>query len=407
MTGVKHRHPFRPRSLLSWPGVIAPVVVLVAGALIGAWLATRSTASASQYRLFPVSTTTLSQTLSTTGTIEPQTTANLSFSASGEVTAVDATVGQHVSDGQTLASMNSPSLQQQAAQAQATLDQDQSRLSQDEASGASSAQISADQATVAADQSQVSSANEALSGVTLVSPVNGVVTAVGYTAGEQLAGGGGGSGGADDSGGGGGSGGGGDSGGGGGSGSEMITVVSNSDVINASVDASQTSEIKAGDQATITTEGVNAPVTGRVASIGLIASISSGVATFPVVIDVTGSTSGLYAGASASVSVTYKEVANALVVPSAAVQPGPGGNSVVDVMVHGQQVPKNVTTGIVSGGLTQITSGLTAGEQAVVNTVTINPGSPGGGGQGVFIGPGGGVKVIGPAGGAAQVQGGG
>jgi multidrug efflux pump subunit AcrA (membrane-fusion protein) len=409
MTGVKHRHPFRPRSLLSWPGVIAPVAVLVAGALVGAWLATRTTASASQYRLVPVTRTTLSQNLSTTGTIEPQTTANLSFSAAGQVTAVDATVGEHVSDGQTLASMNSPSLQQQAAQAQATLDQDQSRLSQDEASGASSAQIAADQATVAADQSQVDSASQALSGVRLVSPVNGVVTAVGYTAGQQLAGGGGGgsdgSSGASD----GGSSGSGDSGdsgdSGSGSGSEMITVVSNSDVINASVDASQTSEIKTGDQATITTEGVNAPVTGTVASIGLIASTSSGVATFPVVIDVTGSTSGLYAGASASVSITYKQVTNALVVPTAAVQPGPGGNSVVDVMVHGQQVPRTVTTGIVSSGLTQITSGLTAGQEAVVNIVTINPGSPGGGG-GVFIGPGG-VKVAPGGGGAVQIQGGG
>jgi membrane fusion protein, macrolide-specific efflux system len=399
MTGVTHRHQFRPRSLLSWPGVIVPVAVLVVGASVGAWLATRSTAAAAQYRLIPASRTTLSQSLSTSGTIAPQTTANLTFSAQGQVSAVDVTVGQHVSDGQTLATMTSPALQQQVAQAQATLDQDQSRLSQDESSGASSTQIAADQATVSADQSQVDSANAALSGLKLVSPTDGVVTAVGYTAGQQLAG----------SGGGGGAGGGGSGGGGGGGGSSTgspITVVSNADVINASVDASVVNEIKTGDQAVITTEGVNAPVTGTVASIGLIASTSTGVATFPVTIDVTGSTSGLYAGASASVSVIYKQVTNALVVPSAALQPGPGGNSIVNVMVNGRQVPKTVSTGIVSGGLTQITSGLTAGQQVVVNLVTVNPGSPGNNGPGVFVGPGGGVRVF-KGNGPIQVQGGG
>jgi membrane fusion protein, macrolide-specific efflux system len=378
---VTHHLPFRPRRLLSWPLVIAPVAVLVAAASVGAWLATRSPASAAQqYRLVPVSTTTLSQSLSTTGTIEPQTTANLSFSAQGTVTAVDVTVGQHVTDGQTLATMNSPSLQQQLAQARSTLDSDESKLVSDQSSGASSAQIAADQATVNADQSQVSTATEALSGATLTSPTNGIVTSVGYTNGAQLSGGGGGGGSGDS---GSGDSGGGDSGGGS---SGPITVVSSTDVVNASVDASVVNEIKTGDQAVIASEGT-APVTGTVASIGLIASTSSGVATFPVVINVTGSTSGLYAGASATVSVIYKQVADALVVPTAAIQPGPGGSSIVHVMRGGQQVAVNVSTGIESGGLTQITSGLSSGEQVVVDIVTINPGSPGGG-SGVFIGPG-------------------
>jgi membrane fusion protein, macrolide-specific efflux system len=397
---VTHHLPFRPRRLLSWPLVIAPVAVLVAVASVGAWLATRSPASAAQqYRLVPVSKTTLSQSLSTTGTVEPQTTANLSFSAQGAVTAVDVTVGQHVADGQTLATMNSPSLQQQLAQAKSTLDSDESKLVSDESSGASGAQITADQATVSADQSQVTTATEALSGATLTSPVNGIVTSVGYTNGEQLAGGGGGGGGGGASGGGGGSGGGGS---GGGSSGGPITVVSSTDVINASVDASVVNEIKTGDQAEITSEGT-APVTGTVASIGLIASTSSGVATFPVVINVTGSTSGLYAGASATVSVIYKQVADALVVPTAAIQSGPGGSSIVHVMRGGQQVAVNVSTGIESGGLTQITSGLSSGEQVVVDIVTINPGSPGGG-SGVFIGPGR-AKVFG--GGPVQINGGG
>ena len=396
------------RRILSRPFIVAGVVLVVVGGSIGAWAVTRPTASAnSSHRLFPAIRTTLRQTLSANGTIEPTTTDTLSFAASGQVTTVNATVGQRVTAGQNLATMESASLQAQVAQAKATLAEDQSRLSQDEASGASSPQIAADQATVNADQSQVESADAAHTGATLTAPIDGIVATVGLTVGEQVtggsSGGGGGSGSGSDSGSGGGdggSGGGGDSGSGGsdsgGSGSDTsITVISASDVVNANVSASVVDHIKAGDPVMITTEGASGPVTGTVASIGLTADTSSGVPTFPVVIDVTGTPSGLYAGASASVTITYHQVADALAVPSAAILLGPGGKTVVHVIVNGRQVTKTVTTGLTVNGLTQITSGLTAGQRVVVNLVSISPGSSGpGGGSGVFVGPGGHVIQI-------------
>jgi membrane fusion protein, macrolide-specific efflux system len=366
---------------------------VVVGASVGAWLVTRSSASAAPtYRLVPAVTTTLSQTLSSTGTIEPATTSTLSFAASGQVTAVDATVGQHVTQGQTLATMDSASLQAQVAQAKATLAGDQSRLSQDEDSGASSAQIAADQAAVNADQSQVDSANEALSGATLTAPTDGIVATVGLTVGEQVSGGSGGSDSGSDSGSDGGSDGGGDSGSDSSGSSTSITVITANDVINADVDATVVDRIKTGDQVVITTEGVNGPVSGTVASIGLTADTSSGVATFPVTIDVTGTPSGLYAGASASVSIIYKQVTNALAVPTAAIHPGPGGKSFVDTMAGGHQVARSVTTGLTAGGLTQITSGLTVGDRVVLEIIPLGSGSTGnspGGGVVIFGGPGG------------------
>jgi macrolide-specific efflux system membrane fusion protein len=184
--------------------------------------------------------------------------------------------------------------------------------------------------------------------------------------------------------------------------------VSSNDVIDANVDASVVDKIKDGDQVVITPQGASGPVSGTVASIGLTADTSSGVATFPVTINVTGSTSGLYAGASASVSIIYNQLTNVLAVPAAAVFPGPDGKSVVTVMVHGRQVQKDVTTGLTTGGLTQITGGLTAGEPVVVNIVRISgvqgqfggPGGPGGGKVFFGGGPGGGsVQFVGPAGG--------
>jgi membrane fusion protein, macrolide-specific efflux system len=388
-----------------------PIAILVAGAAVGAWMLTWSTASAGpSSSLVPVVKTTMSQTLSTTGAIEPASTNTLSFSAAGQVTEVYATVGQHVTAGQALAVMSSPALVAQVAQAQATLAGDQARLSQDETGSASSAQLAADQASVSADQSQVDSAEQAASGATLTAPIDGIVATVGLTVGQQISGsGGGGAGGGDTGGGSGGGGGSGsDSGSGTGSGSgsgsgsggsdDSITVVSANDVIDASVNASVVDHIKAGDPAVITTEGAAGPVTGTVASIGLTADTSSGVATFPVTIDVTGTPAGLYAGASANVTITYYQLANVLAVPSATISPGPGGQSTVRVMVHGRQVTKDVSTGLTSGGLTQITSGLTAGEQVVLSIVKLSPGSPGGpGGE-----PGGGVFFVGPGGGVHQ-----
>ena len=122
------------------PRFAVPIAILVVGASVGAWMLTWSTASAGpSYRLVPATMTTMRQTLSSTGTIEPASTSTLSFAAAGQVTEVYATVGQHVTAGQTLAVMSSPELVAQVAQAQATLAGDQARLSQDEASGASSA----------------------------------------------------------------------------------------------------------------------------------------------------------------------------------------------------------------------------------------------------------------------------
>jgi membrane fusion protein, macrolide-specific efflux system len=133
-------------------------------------------------------------------------------------------------------------------------------------------------------------------------------------------------------------------------------VVSAHDVVTASVDASVVGRIKTGDQVQISTQGTAAPVTGTVHSIGLIADTSSGVATFPVVVNVTGTPAGLYAGASATISIIYHQVRHALVVPSAAIHFS-GPHPVLDVLSGGRRVTRDVTLGLSSGGLTQVTAG--------------------------------------------------
>ena len=425
-----------PRRLLRRPRIVLPVAaVVLLGAAAAAWFLTRPSGSPGTVTsIVPVVRTTLRQSLSATGTIEPKKSATLSFGAAGQVTAVEASAGERVVKGQPLASMDSPTLKAQAAQAEASLAAAQSQLASDQAaSSASSVQLTADQASVAAAQSQVNSANAALRGATLTAPFDGIVTGTGGLAiGQQVSGGGsgsgsgsggsggsgsggsgsGGSGSGSGSGGSGASGGSGDSGSGSGDsgtgsgsgGTGEITVVSANDIVNASVDASVVGRIKAGDPVQISTEGAAAPVTGTVHSIGLIADTSSGVATFPVVVNVTGTPSGLYAGASATISIIYHQVRNALVVPAAAIhQHGP--RAVVDVLSGGHRVARDVTLGLSNGGLVQVTTGLSAGERVVVTFQKISAGTAGNGG-GTFVGPRGRVINIqgGPGGGGFVVQ---
>jgi multidrug efflux pump subunit AcrA (membrane-fusion protein) len=400
----RRKNPFpRLRRVFSRPRIALPVmVILVAAVALGGWALSRSAGAAGpSYRHVAAVKTTMRQTLSSTGTIEPATSDTLSFSASGQVTAVSATAGQRVTQGETLATMDSPSLRAQVAQAKASLAGAQSQLAQDQAGRASSAQLAADQASVNAAQSQVDSADTALNGATLTSPIDGIVGTVGLTAGQQLSGGSSGAGSDSGSGGGDSGSGGSDSGSGGGdsgsgssgsSSTSSIVVISANDVIDANVDATVVGRLRTGDQAVITTEGAAGPVAGTVASIGLTANTTSGVATFPVVINVTGTPSGLYAGASANVVIIYKQLAGVLAVPAAAVGVS-DGKTVVHTIVGGHQVARDVTTGLTAGGLTQITHGLTAGQQVVVAIPHVGTSSGGtsnpGGGPGVIILPGG------------------
>ena len=194
----------------------------------------------------------------------------------------------------------------------------------------------------------------------------------------------------------------------------QIQVISTgSYLVNASVGASDVANIAKGDQVTITTTGSTTPVFGLVTSIGIVASSSSGSSAFPVVISVTGSPAGLYAGSSATVSIIYRQLSNVLVVPTLAVTRA-NGKAYVTVDKNGVKSKHLITVGLSSGGSTQVVSGLTSGDTVVVPvSVARSGGTSGtggfGGGTGGFGGTGrtggtGGVGGFGGAGGPPGVN---
>jgi macrolide-specific efflux system membrane fusion protein len=394
---------------LSRPAVvIMVVVVLVAAGGTIAWAKAHTSvpaAAAVATRLVTVGPGTVSQSVAASGTVEPTTTADLSFGAVGQVTVVKVTQGQKVVAGQQLATISSASLASQVAQAEASIAAGQARLSTDQAAAASTAQIAADQASIAVAQAGLADAQAALAGATLTSPIAGTVTAVNLTVGQQVSASGSASGVGSSSASGAASGAGSSSGFGSGSGASaggssasgsgsgsassgssgsssstsstgQIQVISaGSYVVDASVGAGDVQKIAKGDQATITTTGSTTLEFGLVSSIGIVAS--SGTSAFPVVISVTGSPADMYAGSPVNVSMIYRQLSNVLVVPTLAVTRS-NGNAYVTLEKNGVKSRQPITVGLSSGGTTQVVSGLASGDTVVEPMPTARSGGTSG-----------------------------
>jgi macrolide-specific efflux system membrane fusion protein len=344
----------------------------VAAAGIGSYFATRSdspaaaTTTTTTSTVSTVSTGTVKQSVSATGTLAPAKDESLNFSVSGTVTSVKVKVGQKVTKGQTLATVESASLAASVAQAKSTVASDKARVSDDENNSASDTQLAADKAALAAANNQLASAQDQLASATMTSPINGAVAAVSLTVGESV------SGSSSSSSSGASTGGASTSGLGAATStsstsSAQIEVIStNSWIANVTVDATSVGLIKTGDQAQLTITGASDTIYATIDSIGLVSSSTSGTASYPVVLDITGSPAGLHDGASVTATLIYKQVANVVVVSTLALHRTSAGGQYVNKLVNGKTVQTTVRVGLSSGGQTQITSGLAAGDKILV-----------------------------------------
>jgi macrolide-specific efflux system membrane fusion protein len=384
----------RPRTWI----ISAVVVVVLAGAAVW-WFgfAKKNSADAATPTSITqtVATRTLTQSVSGTGTLAPSVDQQVSFAASGTVLSVKVKAGQTVKAGDVLATVTTQQAAADLASAQATLASDQARLADAQSSSTGSAadvaQIASDQAAVTVAQSAVTAAQAEVAGTTLKAPVAGLVAAVNVAVGDAVSASSASAGSSSGSGGSGGSSGSGASGGGASGGSSSSSGSSSSGgafeitgtdawTTEISVAAAQVKNIKVGNQVTLSTSE-NSSFFGTVSSIGLLPSTSSGAATYPVDVKVTGSPENLYDGVSVTASVVYKKIADAVAVPSLAIKSDNGTQTVTKV-VNGKDVATTVKTGITEGQYTQITDGLKAGDEIVVVSITRPSGSGGTGGSG-------------------------
>jgi multidrug efflux pump subunit AcrA (membrane-fusion protein) len=109
---------------------IAVLVLALAGAGVGTYYATKS--SSADYELTAATSGTVQQTVSATATIEAINQASVNFAVAGRVTSVPVSVGQTVTAGEVLATIDPSTLQATVAEDQAQVATDQAKLDDDE-----------------------------------------------------------------------------------------------------------------------------------------------------------------------------------------------------------------------------------------------------------------------------------
>ncbi|GAA2234550.1 biotin/lipoyl-binding protein [Herbiconiux moechotypicola] len=359
---------------------VAAVVVVGGGST---WAVLAATASSAQASAPTVSTSvaaaleTLEKTIDTSGTLAPTVQENVDFAVSGTVTGVNVVAGTTVAAGDVLATVDTLTVNAEALSAQATLAKAQATLAaaeeDDDGSDESAAQIAADEAAVAVAQADADEATAAIADATLVAPVAGLVTAVNLEVGDVVSG-------SSSSG----SGSSGATGSTGGSTSSTTTSTSQFTIVSTdswqvslSVGETDVANVAVGDQVELSTDDGTA-FFGTVSEVGLLPSTTSGAATYPVTVAVTGSPEGLYDGISVTASIVYERRTDVLTVPSAAVTTDADGASTVTVVADdGTETVTTVTVGETSGTLVEITEGLAEGDLVKVETFTPGSGNSG------------------------------
>lgn len=198
---------------------------------------------------------------------------------------------------------------------------------------ASAAQLAADQKAIDAAQADLEVAQQNLAAATLTSPAAGMVAAVGLTAGQSSAGG-------------------------------TITIVGTGIAgVEATVPLAQIDQVKVGQHVSVAADGVPTSLHGTVTSIGLLSTTSGSSTAYPVTIQLDAGTPQLYDGTGADIVISTGSARNVLTVPNSAIHTSAGGRHTVTVVDGGKTNTVPVTLGIAGSEVTEVKTGLKAGQQ--------------------------------------------
>jgi multidrug efflux pump subunit AcrA (membrane-fusion protein) len=217
----------------------------------------------------------------------------------------------------------------------------------------SSQQIAMDVSQVDIAQVGVTTAQDAVNAATLKATTGGLVEAVNITNGEMISSGGTGASSAASA-----------------SPTHAVVIITPGVFeVTGSVSDALVNEIAVGQSAEVVAAGSNNAVAGKVTGVAEQATVSSGVATFPVTVVLSGASPSLRPGMSASVSVVINRVVQVTTVPTSAVHTTSAG-STVTLFVNGKPVPVAVTVGAADASRTQILSGVKVGDQVVIAAIS-------------------------------------
>ena len=169
-----------------------------------------------------------------------------------------------------------------------------------------------------------------------------------------------------------------------GSGTAVATLITTQQLAEISLNEVDIAKIKLGDKVDLTFDAINGlTITGTVAQIDSIGTVSQGVVTYDVKISFDTQDSRILPGMSVNASIITDAVPNVLVIPNSALKTQNGTHYVqvfnpplpADTTGQGtaSTVPpqnQTVTIGVANDTETQILSGLNEGDQIVTRTIT-------------------------------------
>ncbi|MDB5254978.1 MAG: Efflux transporter, family, subunit [Candidatus Nomurabacteria bacterium] len=225
-------------------------------------------------------------------------------------------------------------------------------------------------------QNSLSSALETLAQYTVRAPFDGVLATVPVIVGDQAS-----------------------------SGTALGTVITNQEIVSLSLNEVDVSKVKVGDKATLAFDAIpDLSITGTVAIINPIGTVTSGVVNYTVTIALDTQDAAIKSGMSVTAAIQTAVAQNVITIPSSAVKTTNGVSYVMTVPEGDEStlaetqgvylatapVRTEVQVGITDGTTTEIVSGLTEGQSIVTKTVTAtttakttaSPSLLGGGGTG-------------------------
>jgi HlyD family secretion protein len=366
-------------------------------------------ATQNQAQLVAVRQGTLTATVSTTGPLVAVTQAKLSFRTAGVLKELDVQVGSTVKAGDVLAKLDTTDLDSALAQAQlnlqssqikyqqltagpnanditiaknnlekatialqkaqsdydkiswrgdvgmtpqavalqqATLDYQSAQATYNKATQSSTTalDLEAAQNQINLSQLQVDQAKRNLANATLLAPLDGVVASVGANVGEAV-----------------------------GTNTVMVTLVDLKGLrIDTNIDETDIGKVAVGQPVSITLDALSGvTLNGQVSAIAPNATVQSGVVTYLTQIAVRTSNPQLRAGLTANANIVVQQKTNVLIVPNRAIKVNRNQRT-VQVMENGQLVEKQIRTGMSNDQFTEVTDGLTEGEQVAITTTATN-----------------------------------
>lgn len=138
---------------------------------------------------------------------------------------------------------------------------------------------------------------------------------------------------------------------------------------------SDAARLASNQAASITFDAVpSVTMTGQVIAVASSASVTSGVVNYYATISLDSTSAALKEGMTSNATVVVSSATNVLTVPNLAIT-RLGGQAYVNVYSNGQEVRTAIETGVVGDSYTEVTSGLTDGEQVVIPTLRVPSGT--------------------------------